>query len=85
MKISRKEFDEFDQKIMLDLLVGTEIRYAQRFFDKFSAVYRWILDNHPAGERYLANLYKELDPMEAREEILRYVETGDANSNPTIP
>lgn len=73
-KISREEFELFDQEIMLELIQSTEVRYAQRFFDKFSGLYMQVLKER--GQAALDHLYKQDDPYVTRELILEFVESS---------
>jgi hypothetical protein len=69
-------FKEFDQQVILDIMLGSDIKYAQRFFDRFSHIYIWVLDNDPDAQEYLNNLYNEEHILTARRAIVRFVE-GD--------
>ena len=70
------EFKAFDQQVILDIMNGSDVRYAQRFFDRFSHIYRWILENEVDADEYLYELYREEHIITARRKILKYVE-GD--------
>ena len=70
-KISLEDFELFDQEIMLELLQSNEVRYAQRFFDKFSALYMEVLRER--GQSALDHLYKQDDPYVTRELIMDFV------------
>jgi hypothetical protein len=69
-------FKEFDQQVVLDIMSGSDIKYAQRFFDRFSHIYIWVLTNEPDAQEYLNNLYREEHVLTARRAIVRFVE-GD--------
>ena len=74
-KISLEDFELFDQEIMLELIQSNEVRYAQRFFDKFSALYMEVLRER--GQAVLDHLYKQDDPYVTRELILEFVDHGN--------
>jgi hypothetical protein len=69
-------FKEFDQQVILDIMSGSDIKYAQRFFDRFSHIYVWVLANEPDAQEFLNNLYHEEHILTARRAIVRFVE-GD--------
>ena len=70
------EFKEFDQQVVIEIVGGSDIKYAQRFFDRFSHIYRWVLENEVDADDYLYQLYQEEHILTARQAILRFVE-GD--------
>lgn len=74
MRVASDQFKQFDQEIMLELITGVNVKYAQRFFDRFSAVYVHILKTEPLGQLILDQMYNEEDPYAARQLILEYIE-----------
>jgi hypothetical protein len=74
--IPKQVFKEFDQQVVLDIMMGSDIKYAQRFFDRFSEIYIWVLENEPNAQKYLNQLYQEEHILTARRAIVRFVE-GD--------
>jgi hypothetical protein len=74
--ISLEDFKAFDQQVILDIINGSDVKYAQRFFDRFSHIYLWVLDNEPDAQQYLNSLYSEEHVLTARRAIVRFVE-GD--------
>ena len=84
--IPLEEFKEFDQQVILDIINGSDVKYAQRFFDRFSHVYLWVIQNELDADDYLYGLYQEEHVLTARRAILRFVE-GDplAEGDPTVP
>jgi len=69
-------FKQFDQEVIVEIMSGSDIKYAQRFFDRFSHVYRWVLDHEPDAQHFLNHLYQEEHILTARRAIVRFVE-GD--------
>jgi hypothetical protein len=70
-----EQFKVFDQETMIELIAGSDMRYAQKFMDTFSRIYVYILNNHERGQEILDQMYAEDDPNRAREMILPYVES----------
>jgi hypothetical protein len=69
-------FKQFDQEVIVEIMSGSDIKYAQRFFDRFSHVYAWVLVNEPDAQNFLNDLYQEEHILTARRAIVRFVE-GD--------
>lgn len=69
-------FKQFDQEVIVEIMSGSDIKYAQRFFDRFSHVYAWVLVNEPDAQHFLNGLYQEEHILTARRAIVRFVE-GD--------
>lgn len=69
-------FKQFDQEVIVEIMSGSDIKYAQRFFDRFSHIYAWVLENEPDGQWFLDWLYQEEHILTARRAIVRFVE-GD--------
>lgn len=74
--IPEQVFKEFDQQVVVDIMMGSDIKYAQRFFDRFSEIYVWVLENEPDAQKYLNQLYQEEHIMTARRAVTRFV-AGD--------
>lgn len=69
-------FKQFEQEVIVEIMSGSDIKYAQRFFDRFSHVYSWVLENEPDAQHFLNSLYQEEHILTARKAIVRFVE-GD--------
>ncbi len=82
--IPLEEFKEFDQQVILDIMSGEDVKYAQRFFDRFSRIYSWVLQNEPDAQHFLDSLYQEEHVITARRAIVRFVE-GDPLENCDTP
>ncbi len=77
-------FKQFDQEVIVEIMSGSDIKYAQRFFDRFSHIYAWVLENEPDAQYFLDYLYQEEHIITARRAIVRFVE-GDPLENCDTP